>query len=734
MNNLAPGDLPMMMQEKTEFVLDGRRGRVAQNRVSECMVIWDKWTDENTGEVHGGKCDLLCCLFLGQMLESNRLHITARPEYRPDGKETIYLTATKQRSKEQHNRAAWRLSHIEAADELIAEGLMRSTRAEYERCIDAIKGRANTKQTQRAKGLTGRKKAGFKYECMAPSESGASVFRWSNKYKKIGVDGLFDRQDKSGNTSSRYSVSDLNFAQDIIKTRLNEERADIQSIVTSVRAAFHVENDKRKRHPELGQQLKMMGYHKVWDLIAQIAQIAPVDHEIRTKGMDVAYKDLHCLGLGLQISRPMERCELDVYEVDVMVLLNSIGILGHLTEAERLSMGLDGTAQRVRLSAIIDVYTGCILAFQIATSDTTDLALRTVEMAYLNKQSLADAVGALSPWYMRGHIGELGVDRGNSYLGEDFFLRLAAAGITNLGVPAGKPFLKPWIESWFRGVGKGFMQRFTGRTFGNIIDKGENDAQARATLNLDEFLFWLTRWIVDSYHNTPRKMSGKRAPRLEWDAAVKETPPYALVDDNQLRIAFGISVQRKLTRQGIRVGNLFYWSEDLISHFLRGANKKDRKLTVHWWAPKIGGITVELPDGRSVQAECTDPKWHGKCHDDVVRHFQEAAHLDALAIDSHYYAIAEMDAFSHQKAEIAKLIPHSPNEATLNYFEEKFGRFVNIPSRRLKGMTYIFGDEIIFDPTTPTPKPELKLKEPTIQAQTESETSTTHGTGEDIME
>jgi putative transposase len=226
--------------------------------------------------------------------------------------------------------------------------------------------------------------------------------------------------------------------------RLTGERPDIKNITTSVQSAMREENRKRQRHPELGGQLQVLGYDKVWGLIAQIA---PVDHAIRTKGMDVAYKELHCLGLGLQVTRPLERCEMDVYAVDLMTFLNDIGILAHLTDTERLNLGLDGTPQRVLLSAVIDVFTGCILGLQIATADTTDLALRTVEMVYLDKQPLADAVGALCPWNMRGHPGTLGVDRGNSYLGDDFYARLAAAGITNLGVPAGKPFLKPWIKS-----------------------------------------------------------------------------------------------------------------------------------------------------------------------------------------------------------------------------------------------------------------------------------------------
>ena len=727
MSYLAPGDLPMMLREKTEFVLDGRHGRVAQTRATDCLIIWDAYTDPKTSKAHGVEPQTLSSFYLGQMLESNRLHITARPEYRPDGREILKRALTKQRSIEQHNMAVWRQMHIEAADELIAEGLMGTTRDEFVRNIDAINGRGTTKQTKRAKSLSGRSKAGFKYEMIAPPESGATVYRWRQKYLKKGIGGLYDRQDESGNSLDRYSVEELDFAREVIAVRLNEERADIKNILTSVQAAMREENRKRQRHPELGGKLRVLGYGKVWDLIAQIA---PVDHAIRTKGMDEAYKDLHCLGLGLQVSRPLERCEMDVYAVDLMVFLNDIGILAHLTDTERLSLGLDGTPQRVLISAVIDVFTGCILAFQIATADTTDLALRTVEMVYLDKQPLADAVGALCPWNMRGHPGTLAVDRGNSYLGDDFYDRLATAGITNLGVPAGKPFLKPWVESWFRGVGSGFLQRFTGRTFGNIIKKGENDPQARATLNLEEFLYWLTRWIVDAYHNTKPRTLGKKAPRLAWDAAVKETPPYALVDDDQLRVAFGVSTKRKLTRQGIRVGNLYYWSEELITHFLRAPRLKDDQLTVYWWAPKIGAISVELPDGRTVQAQCIDPKWHGKNYSDLRRYMAEAAQLDDLAIEAKDRAIVEIDEFSRNKAALAGLIPTQPDAATLDYFEEKYARYIDIPSRKLKGITDIFGDEVVPDFSLPTPQSTSSNNQP----RQETPLGADLGSDEDIME
>lgn len=65
--------------------------------------------------------------------------------------------------------------------------------------------------------------------------------------------------------------------------------------------------------------------------------------------MEVAYKDLHCLGLGLQVTRALERVEIDVCEMDIMVFFKTIGVWDHLTEAERLHMGLDGQPKWARL-------------------------------------------------------------------------------------------------------------------------------------------------------------------------------------------------------------------------------------------------------------------------------------------------------------------------------------------------------------------------------------------------
>lgn len=715
-------DLPMVLRDGTVILMNGRLGTIAQNRAKDCLIIWDEHTDPKTGEVLPRISGMHSFFELGCAVERNQLHIKFKPAQGPDGRQVLQEVYKRKRSAAELERAAWRLSYIEGAQELIAEGAMGQTRAEFVKHFDSICGRGNAKQTKQAKQVAGKTKAGFSFKIRSAPECGETVFRWFRKYNKSPAS-IFDKQSESGNDRSRYSEEELDFARDIINTRLNEERASISNILESVQAAFGMENRRRGSLPVPMAPLRVLGYQKVWDLIAQIS---PVDHAIRTKGMEVAYKDLHCLGLGLQITRALERVELDVCEVDLMVFFKTIGVWDHLTEAERLHMGLDGQPKRARLSAAVDVFTGSIMGFQGSVSDTTELALRTVEMIYLDKQPLADAVGAMSPWNMRGHPELIAFDRGNSYLGDDFYLRLATAGITNLGVPAGKPFLKPWIERWFRTVGSKFIQRFTGRTFSDVILKGENDPQARATLTIDELLAWLVRWVVDDYHNCKPRTLGKKAPRLAWEDALREAPPYAEVDEDQLRVAFGIEKHCKLSRQGFRVGNLHYWSEELIPAFLSNQWLKNRQFKVYWWSKQIGAIAVEMPDGRTVQAQCIDPKWHGKNYDDLRLYMEDAARLDGLAIEAREAAIVAMDAFSNRKAVLAGLMPHQPTAADLDYQQEKFSRHMDIPSRKLAGMTDIFGDEIIPEQGLPVPPrlPSVSQPEPKIAATTATENPT----------
>ncbi len=109
-------------------------------------------------------------------------------------------------------------------------------------------------------------------------------------------------------------------------------RQTVISIAERVGAAIEAENKRRisQAVPEAG--LPVVGYdyvHKV------IVERAPLDHAIRQKGWDLAYKDLHSLGLGIQTSRALERVAIDEYTVDLMVLMRDTGLFDHLPASVR---------------------------------------------------------------------------------------------------------------------------------------------------------------------------------------------------------------------------------------------------------------------------------------------------------------------------------------------------------------------------------------------------------------
>ena len=121
--------------------------------------------------------------------------------------------------------------------------------------------------------------------------------------------------------------------------------------------------------------------------------------------------------------------------------------------------------------------------------------------------------------------------------------------------------------------------------------------------------------------------------------------------------------------------------------------------------------------------------------------------MDELAQEASDKAIVAIDRFSHEKAVLAGLFAHHPDASDLDYLEEKYARYIDIPSRKLPGMIEIFGDEVVPDASTPVPIPkktdqsETKQLTPSDAASMATEDPTpkstqprAHRTSQDIME
>ncbi|WP_157764510.1 hypothetical protein [Rhodobacter sp. CZR27] len=693
-----PASAPMVLAEGTEFARGVRTGKVYRVAPNGCEVLWHEWLNLETGEVVRAIADFIPAEVIGREVSRGHLRILKLPETMVHGGQVPGKSVPTQVELE---RASHRECYILAAQQLIDDEKLQARRVDFVRHYLVILGLGTKLANKRADRTSGGSKCGTTVQNRRPPECGETIFRWWSKWaagsRILQMDGFRNCGRKVGD---RYTDEEDEFYGNVIRMRLHEERPPISSIVESVQAAVREENLRRSALPIPETVMQVPGYDWIWMMIARLA---PVDHKVRTRGMAVAYRDLHTLGLGLQVTRVLERVELDEYTVDLMVFMRMLEIDTKLTPEERRALGLDGTPQRLILSAAIDVFSGAIVGLQIARAGSVEVTLRTIEMIYLDKQPIADAVGARREWPMHGQPQTLALDRSNINMSDIVYLRLSHAGITNLAVPAGKPFLKPWIEQFFRTVGSLFLTHFSGRTFSDVVRRGENDPAARATVTLDEFLKWLTRWIVDTYHTRKPDTIGRKSPLQTWTEAVASSPPLVRTDQKMLRKAFGSLHSRKVCRDGVTVEGLRYYHEEIARWFL---SETERDLEVVWWDKKIGAIEVGLPDGRWVTAECVDPKWADASYDDLIRQRladKEAALFGQADRDR---AIVDLDIEMNKKAALRGLIPVPPSAEELEKRTREFSRYMASPDRTPDVYGDVFDNEVPpFIPDQPASAP-----------------------------
>ncbi|MBU2958907.1 DDE-type integrase/transposase/recombinase [Paracoccus sp. 1_MG-2023] len=692
---VASGHVPV--EEGAVFELNNRRGQVAQLRASSCLVVWDEFVDPETGEVFPAISDTVmnedfCRYDLHGKLSIVRRPLAASAEGERD---------RSHRTQDEIARMKYRYCYVSAAQQMVSDGDMDETRAGFIERGDMLIGLGTTyyvRYLKKAAGALGRRggaSVNLGKQSSAP-KSAAIIHRWYCAFRRGGQNALFDEYARSGNRSTRYTEAEQALAWSVIRQRLDEERCSIQSIVDSVKAVFKVQNEKAASTNPPGRLLTIPGYDYVRNAINALA---PLDHAVRTRGLKVAYRDMHALGVGVKTSRALERVEIDEYTFDLMVILRGLGVWDWLRAEERTMLGLDGSTRRVTLSAAIDVHTRCIVGMQIAAGETTSLLRDTVEMIFMDKTPIADAVGALEAWDMHGRPEMIVLDRGPNYVGDEVYDLLAALGIVNLGAPARKPWLRPFVERLFKTIHLGFAQRFAGRTFSNVVARGENDPAARVSLTLDEFLHWLVRWIVDIYHNTAHDGLLGHTPAKAWKQSQNPSCLQA-VSREELRKVFGIRRSRSLGPSGITMMHIRYQTDELMRFFYASSNRP-KELEVAWWPHDIGTISVKVAQDRWMNVTAADRMWIGKSFDDLmmVRHKLDGERDRSDAVKAR--ALADLDAAAHRGKVLRGLLPTIVTDGTYDRYEADFMRFMSTAERDFDAPEYLDLFDGVIDPSGP---------------------------------
>lgn len=682
-----------LLEKDCEFQTGARTGKVHALRPDGYLVLWDEWKDTDTGEVH--ECKIYLYSFEEAATDNayGKLRIIRRPRAQPTSgirrSERLPSEVRRQQMLKQ------RMLSIQA---MIDSGELRAVRDDFCDKIAIINARGEldyarylASRSRPKKGRAGSKVKRRNKEKERTEEfhqsykSGHALWNWFQRWIKYGDAGLFDKYRNCGR-HKRYDDATESFVELQLDMLWTLERPTFNLFVESVQAAIDAENDRREQLPVQIVKLKRPGYDYLRN---KIAELAPLDHALRRHNRDQAYKFLHPLGMGLTTSRALERVEVDEYTVDLFVLMKATDLFDHLPESIKQLIGLNGSVCRVTLSAAIDVHTRCILALQIVPAGLSNPLSQTLEMIYLDKSPIADAVGATFGWPMAGAPEAIVFDRGDKYITDDAYEILADLGITNLGCPAGKPWLKPFIERVFRTIHSDLLARFSGRTFSNVVERGDYDSAARASLTLEAFLCWLVRWTVDAYH-THRRSALEMSPAQAWEKACKECPPRSLTSA-EMREVFGVKMRRKLTRKGVVVNNIHYQSDALMQMFLR---EKVDELEVLRWDGDIGAVAVRSGGGSWITVPACDERWIGKTDLDLL------AARDENSLENEQEKRARRDfnvsstTESYRMKRLLGLVSLPRTGEELDYETERFTRHVDTAERRHQAGAYrdLMGD------------------------------------------
>jgi putative transposase len=207
------------------------------------------------------------------------------------------------------------------------------------------------------------------------------------------------------------------------------------------------------------------------------------------EGIEKAKARFAVVTAGPQVVKPYERLELDHWTVNLRSLLTRMGMW------DRLPPGVQAELGRMYPCVAIDVATRCIVGACLSRAPSSEDTLAVLEMAVSDKSDIARAASSVTPWDMRAGLtnASVGMDGGSAFANEATRRAIAALGASADYPPGGVPHLRAYVERFFRTVDVGLIARLAGRTFENILARGDADPDAIACITAEDMSWAIVR-------------------------------------------------------------------------------------------------------------------------------------------------------------------------------------------------------------------------------------------------
>jgi transposase InsO family protein len=332
-------------------------------------------------------------------------------------------------------------------------------------------------------------------EIRIPSVRG--LRKWLKAFEEHGPEGLLGRIKQRGNRVPRYDEVAEEIAEQVI------EESFLDGVNVSVAAAAATFRKRyREKCKELGREPGNCGVKVFTHILRSVPQAQLVEslHGKEIKGRRLLMALRH-----IKIESPLERVELDTFELDVFIVNEDGEVIG-----------------RPILCAMIDVATGVILGFTIAIGPPKPwIVIETIRRGMSPKTTaMFEEYGIVNRLDAYGRPDRLVCDNGPENTGEQFERMVAVLHMEVHKTKPRSPEKKPFIERLGR-----LLQALARSLPGGIVygdgDKGPylKVAAQRASLTLKQLEAAFTKWVYDVYHVRPRRRvaSGLMTPESPAD-------------------------------------------------------------------------------------------------------------------------------------------------------------------------------------------------------------------------
>ncbi len=509
----------------------------------------------------------------------------------------------------------YRLAMVDATNEMHAVGMLTRSESSIRSNMLLIRERA-TELLEMNSG-TADKRVSRKTETAA-GVGASTLLRWHRKHDKGGINALADKRHQRGYRARRLSQDELLILSREVTKFVSIERPTKEIIFKNVQRAFAEENTRRE-----GENSTLLTVPSRETVRLQINKIDPFVAMCGREGLSKAKAKFAPLRQGLQVTRPLERVEIDEYRIDLSTFMATSGALDYFPEGALSSLGLTGGKDRWWVSAAICCATKCLVGMCMTRSPSSQSAIKTIEMITRDKGVWSDAVGALSSWNQSGGIGLIVADNGSAFTAAKTKTVMKDLGTAYMNPPKGPSELRGTIERVFGTMARDLLPRLTGRTFSDVVEKGDYDSQGRTALSVEDVCEALIRWVVDIYHRTPHRGLSGRTPAEAWDELTEKygvTPP---PDLRTRRLVFGTELKRKVGKHGIRVLNINYHHPSIAEWLLHNEN---REVKVRWYASDIGAVAVEV-DGEWIEVPAVFDRFKGVTGTTWQADIKQSAHV-----------------------------------------------------------------------------------------------------------